>query len=101
MANIGRVNPIRHICDGENIAVNDRREITKIYKRWLLHHHPDKVNDCDMVDIFIIKEYGATLLQHDENDDKWDIIENCYQVLSTFEKLSELNIDEIRDLRKY
>ena len=53
-----------------------------------------------MVDIFIIKGYGATLLQHDENDVKWDFIENCYQVLSTFEKLSELNIDEIRELEE-
>ena len=64
---LGIVNPISHITSGY-ISFDDsafRNIISKKYKTWLVKHHPDKTEINNPTDIFIIKEYGVTLLQND------------------------------------
>ena len=94
------VNLISHITTGD-IPFDDsafRNIITKKYKTWPIKHHPDKVEVTNTTDEFIIKEYGVTLLQNDDdNDEKWRFMEKCTIVFSQFDKIPEMWCVELQN----
>ena len=50
-------------------------------------------------DEFIIKEYGVTLLQNDDDDDeKWRFMEKCTIVFSQFDKIPEMRCVELQKM---
>ena len=62
---LGMVNAISYISTGDinfdNLSYQNI--ISKKNKTWLRKHCPDEVEVNNMINIFIIKEYGGTLLQ--------------------------------------
>ena len=86
---LGMVNAISYISSGDIHFDNlpYRNVITKKYKTWLLKHRPDKVEINNMIDIFIIKEYGgtrSTLLQYNDDEEKWRFMVKCGNAFSCF-----------------